>query len=84
MNVDKESIYHCELTLNGYEYKFDTFNGTDSYIWHASVEAKSIRRVLELKIKGIRFHHQVFENVGHAGMAAIHLARLKRHTMVKQ
>lgn len=68
MNVKKESLYNCERSLNGYRYKYKTFNCTNSHIWHADTEKKSIRRVLKLKQSGIQFTHKIFCNVGHGGL----------------
>lgn len=65
-DVKKESIRNSVISEIGYKYKFESFNKTDSYIFHGTGERATARKVEKLKKKGIRFCHKMFRNVGHA------------------
>ena len=64
--VGKESIRNSVESEIGYRYKFESFNMTDSYIFHGSAEMSAARKVHGLKAQGIRFHHKIFPETGHA------------------
>ncbi len=65
-NVKKESIINSVITEIGYKYKFESFNRTDSYIFHGSAERAAARKVHRLQKEGIHFSHKMFRNIGHA------------------
>ena len=65
-NVKKESIRNSVIMDIGYKYKFESFNKTDSYIFHGSAERAAARKVHKLKKNGIHFCHKMFRNIGHA------------------
>lgn len=64
--VSRQSIINSVKAEIGYRYKFESFNMTDSYIFHGSAEIKAARKVHKLKKQGIRFRHQMFPDTGHA------------------
>lgn len=65
-NVSKESIRNSVISEIGYKYKFESFNKTNSYVFHGSSEIVAARKVHKLKKKGINFVHKMFKNTGHA------------------
>lgn len=65
-NVSKESIRNSVISEIGYKYKFESFNKTNSYVFHGSAEIVAARKVHKLKKKGINFVHKMFKNTGHA------------------
>ena len=65
-NVRKESIRNSVIMEIGYKYKFESFNRTDSYIFHGSAERSAARKVHKLKKDGIHFCHKMFRNTSHA------------------
>ena len=64
--ASRQSIENSVESEIGYRYKFESFNMTDSYIFHGSAEITAARKVHRLKSQGIRFHHKVFLDTGHA------------------
>ena len=64
--VSKDSIRNSVESEIGYRYKFESFNLTDSYIFHGSAEMSAARKVHRLKARGVRFHHKIFPDTGHA------------------
>lgn len=62
----KESIKNSVIMEIGYKYRFESFNKTDSYIFHGSAERATARKVHKLKKNGIHFRHKMFRNTGHA------------------
>lgn len=65
-DVSRQSIVNSVKSEIGYRYKFESFNMTDSYIFHGSAEIKTARKVHKLKKQGINFRHQLFKDTGHA------------------
>ena len=65
-NVSCKSIENSVASEIGYRYKFESFNKTDSYVFHGSAERGAARKVHNLLGKGIRFKHKMFRNTGHA------------------
>jgi len=65
-NVNKESIRNSVICEIGYKYKFESFNMTNSYVFHGSAEIVAARKVHKLKKKGINFVHKMLKNTGHA------------------
>ncbi len=64
--VSHKSIENSVISEIGYRYKFESFNKTDSYVFHGSAERGAARKVHKLLRKGIRFTHKMFKNTGHA------------------
>lgn len=64
--VSHKSIENSVISEIGYHYKFESFNKTDSYVFHGSAEKGAARKVHKLLRKGIRFTHKMFKNTGHA------------------
>ena len=64
-DVSKESIRNSVISEIGYQYKYESFNKTDSYVFHGSAEKNAARKVHKLLNKGIRFTHKIFKNTGH-------------------
>ncbi|MCR4597699.1 MAG: hypothetical protein K5678_01545 [Acetatifactor sp.] len=64
--VNHKSIENSVISEIGYRYKFESFNKTDSYVFHGSAERGAARKVHKLLHKGIRFTHKMFKNTGHA------------------
>lgn len=65
-DVSKESIRNSVITEIGYKYKYESFNRTESYVFHGSAERGAARKVHKLLKRGIKFTHKMFENTGHA------------------
>lgn len=65
-DVSKESIRNSVISEIGYKYKFESFNMTDSYVFHGSAEKGAARKVHKLLKKGVKFTHRIFDNTGHA------------------
>ena len=65
-DVSHASIENSVISEIGYRYKFESFNKTDSYVFHGSAERGAARKVHKLLRKGIRFTHKMFKNTGHA------------------
>ena len=65
-DVSHASIENSVISEIGYRYKFESFNKTDSYVFHGSAEKGAARKVHKLLHKGIRFTHKMFKNTGHA------------------
>ena len=64
--VSLKSIENSVISEIGYRYKFESFNKTNSYVFHGSAERGAARKVHKLLRKGIRFTHKMFKNTGHA------------------
>jgi hypothetical protein len=64
--VSRESIENSVVSEIGYRYKYESFNKTDSYVFHGSAEKGAARKVHKLLGNGIRFTHKMFRNTGHA------------------
>jgi hypothetical protein len=64
--VSRESIENSVISEIGYQYKYESFNKTDSYVFHGSAERGAARKVHKLLKKGIRFTHKMFRKTGHA------------------
>lgn len=64
--ASRQSIINSVESEIGYRYKFESFDLTDSFIFHGSAEMRSARKVHKLKAQGIRFHHKIFPDTGHA------------------
>lgn len=65
-NVDRRSIRNSVISEIGYRYKFESFNYTDSYVFHGDAERAAAAKVDKLKKRGIRFCHKMFRRTGHA------------------
>lgn len=65
-NVSRQSIRNSVESEIGYRYKFESFNLTNSFIFHGSAEMTAARKVHKLKKQGIQFHHMIFQDTGHA------------------
>lgn len=74
--VSRESIENSVISEIGYRYKFESFNKTDSYVFHGSAERGAARKVHKLLRKGIRFTHKMFKNTGHAELVHKNPGRL--------
>ena len=64
--ASRQSIENSVESEIGYRYKFESFNRTDSFIFHGSAEIPAARKVHRLKAEGIRFRHRIFPDTGHA------------------
>jgi len=64
--VSRESIENSVVSEIGYRYKYESFNKTDSYVFHGETERGAARKVHKLLKKGIRFKHKMFRKTGHA------------------
>ena len=65
-DVSRVSIGNSVRSEIGYRYKYESFNKTDSYVFHGSAEKGAARKVHKLLNKGIRFTHKMYKNTGHA------------------
>ena len=64
-NVSMQSIMNSVESEIGYKYRFESFNMTDSYIFHGSAELSAARKIHSLKTRGVRFCHKIFPDTGH-------------------
>ncbi|MCR5213609.1 MAG: hypothetical protein K6E10_04275 [Eubacterium sp.] len=67
-DVSKETIRNSVISEIGYRYKYESFNYTDSYVFHGTAERVAAAKVHKLKKDGINFTHKMFRNVGHGGL----------------
>jgi len=65
-DVSVESIRNSVRSEIGYRYKYESFNRTDSYVFHGSSEKVAAHKVHRLLNKGVIFTHKMFKNTGHA------------------
>ncbi len=64
--ASRESVRNSVISEIGYKYKFESFNRTNSFVFHGSAEVVAARKVHKLQKKGIIFCHKMFKNTGHA------------------
>ncbi len=80
--VSRESIENSVISEIGYRYKYESFNKTDSYVFHGSAERGTARKVHKLLKKGIRFTHKMFRKTGHAEL--VHKNPKKLLTLIEK